>query len=232
MSGQLERLRLARFGRQFGRVGVVVQQQVADRQRLAVDGRRRPARDRQVDDVVDVGLVDRHLLVLQLDVDAADGSEVGVVAEHLDAAQLGHEVGERAAQGLALARQQDVDDPQRVLGLDGRQQRLAGGLGRVGAAIVVTTGDPGDGEHARAEEGDHTDDRRGDGAAGPATWLVGRGGQRAPWSSRAAPPLDRSSGTAPSGRPAGRTRPAAPGPRAAAEVIRRAVVPSCRCCPR
>ena len=60
--------------------------------------------------------------------------EVGVVAEHLEPAQLGDEFGDRLAERLALAGQQHVDDAERRPRSRWRPAAPAGVLGRGGAA--------------------------------------------------------------------------------------------------
>ena len=162
-------LRFAGLLAQIGRLDVgLLQQEVADRQCLAVDRRRARRADRQVDDVLDVRVRDLHRLVVDLDLDAADGLRVGVVAEDLQPAQLGDELLDRTAQRVALTGQQHVDDAEDVLVLHGRQEGQAGVLRGVRTARRTVAGEPADGEHTGTDEGDGADDGGDDRATGAA----------------------------------------------------------------
>ena len=135
-----------------------LEEQVADRELLAVDGHRGGAGDRDRRDVIGDRL---HLHVVQrhLEVDAADLGEVGLVAQHVESLQLLDEADQGILERAPLARQHDVDRTEDVLVVHGVEELAHGGLGRVGAAVRAA-GHRVHGEATGHGEGGDADDRR------------------------------------------------------------------------
>ena len=70
--------------------------------------------------------------------------------------QVVDEVDQWLAQHVALAGQQQIDDAERILGLE-RVHQLRADLGRIRRAAVVSGDDLGDREPTRSDEGHHRD---------------------------------------------------------------------------
>ena len=89
------------------------------------------------------------------------------------------EVDQRLTQHVALAGQQQIDDTERILGLE-RVHQLRADLGRIRRAAVVSGNDLGDREPARSDERHHGDQPADDLARAALCRLV-RGDHRGGW---------------------------------------------------
>ena len=132
----------------------LVDDDVAEREGLAVDGGLVRRGDVDGRDVGGRRRVGGDLGVGELDVEALDLARIGVVTEHVEALEVVDQVDHRLAEGLPLPRQEQVDGAEDVLVVERLDQLLAGLGGAGGTALVVVAADLGEGEHAGADEGD------------------------------------------------------------------------------
>ena len=125
----------------------LVDHELADGHVATVDRDSACRGDVDVGHVVDVGGSRLDLNVLEAHVEPTDLAEVGRVVGNAEPLEMFDHVDQRLPQGVALAREEQVDDTERILGGQGVHQRVPTSLGLAAppslpAMILVTAKPP------------------------------------------------------------------------------------------
>ena len=137
----------------------LIDEEVADRNGLAVDDDLRSARDRHPRNVADVGLSDRDLLVRDRDVDATDLVQIGGFVGDLEPRQFVDEIDHRLAERLPFAWHQKIDCAEHIFAGERDDQLVAQLLGTRRATVGVVAAQLGDGERGGPEYGNNAGHR-------------------------------------------------------------------------